>query len=317
MKKLLLLALSVGVAFALTGCTKSSSKVKVALVANGPSDFWNICKLGGEKAAKDFGADLEYRAPQPSTATEQKVIIEDLMSKGVTGISISLVDPKHQVDLVNTAAGNINVITTDSDAPDSKRLCYIGTDNYKAGQAAGKMIKKALPNGGKIWIFVGTLDAQNAADRHNGIVDELKGSNVKVLGVMTDGADRPKARANAEDAMVKTPDVACLVGLWSYNGPAILDAVKGAGKQNKVKIVCFDEESATLQGVKDGYISATVVQNPFEFGYQSVRVLTALAKKQDPKIPANKTIDTGIQVIEKSNVDAFWTKYKQQTGKGS
>jgi ribose transport system substrate-binding protein len=293
----------------------SNNRVKVAILANGASDFWRICRLGGDKAAKELGVDLEYRVPQPPTATEQKVLLEDLMARGITGVAISPIDPKHQIDLIDDAAASINVLTTDSDAPGSKRLCYIGTDNYLAGKAAGGLIKKALPKGGKIWIFVGTLDAQNAADRHKGIVDELKGSNVKVLGVITDGADRPRARANAEDAMVKTPDVACLVGLWSYSGPAILDAVKGAGKQGKIKIVCFDEEDTTLQGVKDGFIEGTVVQKPFDFGYQSVRVLAALARKEDPKIPENKIIDTGVQVVDKTNVDAFWTKLKEQTGK--
>ncbi len=192
----------------------------------------------------------------------------------------------------------------------------MGTDNYKAGVAAGEEIKKALPDGGKVMLFVGTLEAENAFERRRGILDATRGSNVEIIGTLTDNTDHAKAKSNVEDTLVKYPDIAGLMGLWSYNGPAIAEAVKAAGKQDTVTIVCFDEEDGTLQAVKDGVIFSTVVQNPYEFGYQSMRILGALARGEDAGIPENKILDTGVEVINSENVDAFWTRLKQLTGKG-
>jgi ribose transport system substrate-binding protein len=162
--------------------------------------------------------------------------------------------------MINDVAKNALVITQDSDAPQSDRACYIGTDNIAAGRQAGGLIREALPDGGKIMIFVGNLDVRNAQERYQGIKEALQGSKVEIVDVRTDETDRVRAKSNAADALIKYPDIAGLVGLWSYNGPAILNAVTDAGKVGHVKIVCFDEEDPTLAGVKDGAIYATVVQ---------------------------------------------------------
>jgi ribose transport system substrate-binding protein len=120
---------------------------------------------------------------------------------------------------------------------------------------------KALPQGGKIMVFVGVLDAANAQQRYQGLKEALSGSNIQILDVRTDNTDRVRAKSNAADTLVKVPDIAGMVGLWSYNGPAIVSAVREAGKTGKVKIVAFDEEDETLSGVR-GHVYATVVQQP-------------------------------------------------------
>ncbi len=114
------------------------------------------------------------------------------------------------------------------------------------------MIKECLPNGGKIMLFVGHSDAQNAKERDGGIKKALEGSNIQIVDIRTDDTDAVRAQKNAEDTLVKYPDIACLVGLWNYNGPAILNAVRGAGKTGQVKIVCFDDEADTLAGIAAG-----------------------------------------------------------------
>src|SRR6188768_4040760 len=100
-------------------------------------------------------------------------MIEGLLARGIDGVVISPVDAKNQVDLINEVAARCPVITHDSDASDSKRLCFVGMDNYKAGRAAGKLVKEALPDGGKIMIFVGRLEQLNAQQRRQGVIDEL------------------------------------------------------------------------------------------------------------------------------------------------
>ena len=293
----------------------AAAPVKVAFVTNNASDFWKIAQAGTEKAKKELGCEVIFRIPPTGTAQEQQQIVQDLVTLGVSGIAISPKNPENQTAMLDKAAESVKLITQDSDAPNSKRICYIGTDNYQAGVAAGELLKKALPNGGKIMLFVGTLDAQNAQDRKKGIEDALAGTSIEILDTRTDETDRLKAKENAQNALVVHPDIACLVGLWSYNGPAILSGVQASGKLGQVKIVCFDEEDETLQGVKDGHIAGTIVQQPFEFGYQSVKLLVALAKNDRSLVPDNKQIIVPVKTITQENVDGFWTQLKQQTGK--
>jgi ribose transport system substrate-binding protein len=208
------------------------------------------------------------------------------------------------------------VLTQDSDAPQSNRACYLGTDNHAAGKQAGELIKEVLPNGGKIMLFVGKSDAQNAKDRYEGIKEALRGSKVEIIDLRTDDTDQVRAKANVADTLVKYPDIAGLVGLWAYNGPAILNAVKDAGKVGQVKIVCFDEDDQTLDGIKAGSIYATVVQQPYEFGYQSIQMMAKALHGDKSAIPASKQLFIPTQAIKKDAVDAFIKKINQLRGRG-
>lgn len=291
-------------------------KLKLAFVTNNTSDFWLIARKGTEKAQSELpNVEVDFRMPTESTAVDQKRVVDDLVAKGLDGMAISAIDPKNETDMLNEVAKNSVLITQDSDAPDSNRACYIGTDNVAAGKMAGEQILKALPNGGKIMVFVGKSDVQNAKERYEGIKTALTGSKVQIIDLRTDEGDRVKAKSNVSDTLVKYPDIAGLVGLWSYNGPAILNAVKEANKVGKVKIICFDEEAETLAGVKDGAIDATVVQQPFEFGYQSVKVMAAVKGGDKSAIPADKKVIVPTKVIDKSTVDEFKKNLDAMTGK--
>src|SRR6266478_5861486 len=254
-----------------SGGGAAQKKLKLAFVSNNAANFWTIARRGTEEAEKQLGnVEVLFRIPSTGSAAEQVQILDDLLAAGVDGIAVSPVDPANETDELNKIASQTLLITHDSDAPNSKRVCYIGTDNFAAGVEAGKLIKEALPDGGKIMVFVGKADAQNASDRFGGIKKELEGSKIEIIDERTDDTDTVRAQKNAEDTLVKYPDVACLVGLWSYNGPAILNAVRDGGKAGKVKIVCFDEDTETLNGVAQGLIYGTVVQQPFEFGKQAI-----------------------------------------------
>lgn len=300
-----------------TGNTVSSSKnLKLAFVTNNASDYWTIARKGVEKADGELAnVEVEFKLPADGTAAEQRRIIDDLLSKGINGIAISPVDPDNQTQFINDTAKKALVITQDSDAPGSERALYIGTDNVAAGRQAGELIKEALPNGGKIMLFVGKSDARNAAERAQGIKEALKDSKIEIIDTRTDDTDRARAKTNAADTLVKYADVAALVGLWSYNGPAILNAVKDANKVGQVKIICFDEEDETLAGVKDGAIFATVVQQPFEFGYQSVKLMSEILGGDKSKIPANKQINVPTLIIKKDSVEDFQKKINGLRGR--
>lgn len=324
MRRPWVLALSLSVVLFLPSCNsanktesgEASKELKLAFVTNNNSDFWTIARKGMERADNELpDVSAEFKIDSDGTAAEQKRIIDDLLTRGVNGIAISPVDPANQTSLINDAAKKALIFTQDSDAPDSDRACYVGTDNVAAGRQAGELIKEVLPNGGKIMLFVGKLDARNAQERIQGIKEILKDTKVEILDVRTDDTDSARAKSNAADTIVKYADVKALVGLWSYNGPAILSAVKDAKKIGQIKIVTFDEAPDTLAGVKEGAIHGTVVQQPFEFGYQAIKLMAQALKGDKSFIPANKQIIVPTLVVNKANVDEFSAKLNGLLGK--
>jgi ribose transport system substrate-binding protein len=325
MSTLIRTVLACACVLALAGCAKNgdnsggrpaSGGKRLAFVTNNAADFWTIARRGVEKADAELpDVTTEFRIPDDGTAATQKRIIDDLLAKGVDAVAISPVDPENQTGLINDMAKQVLVFTQDSDAPKSERACYIGTDNVAAGRQAGGLIKEALPQGGKIMVFVGNLDARNATERLQGIKEALAGSNVTIIDTRTDDTDRVRAKSNVADTLVKYSDVAGLVGLWSYNGPAIVSAVRDAGKTGQVKIIAFDEEDETLAGVKDGSVYGTVVQQPYEFGYQAIKMMAAALAGDRSGIPPTRQKFVETRVIKRDNVEEFGKKINELRGR--
>jgi len=286
---------------------------RFAFVTNNSSDFWNIAAKGVSKAEKDLGIKAEVFRPMKTEVSEQQRIIEDLMVQNFDGLAICAINPDAMTPLLDRVAAKMPVVVHDSDAPKSQRKAFVGTDNVAAGKLAGQAaidaLKAANVSKGKIAIFVGRIDMQNSIDRKKGIDETLgKQPGIEILPVFLDGADRNKAKKNVEDALARYPDLVMVIGLWSYNGPAMVDAVKASTRKTKPLIVAFDEEEEVLKAVQDGTIFATIVQRPFQFGYQSMK---ALKDVRDGKtIPT--FIDTTIQKIDKSNLTPFWTELREQ-----
>jgi ribose transport system substrate-binding protein len=294
----------------------ATRSLKVAFVTNNSADFWTIARRGVERADEELAdVEAEFRLTSDGTAAEQQRIVDDLLTKGVDAIAISPVDPQNQVALINAAAQRTLVFTQDSDAPDSARTCYIGTDNLAAGRQAGQLIREAIPEGGAVMLFVGKLDARNAQERVQGIKEALVGSNIRILDVRTDDVDDVRAKANAADTLVRYPDIKGMVGLWSYNGPAILNAVREAGKAGRVRIITFDEADETLAGIKDGAIHATVVQQPYEFGYQAITRMAQAVRGDRSFIPETKQIIVPTLVVNRANVEEFTARINALRGR--
>lgn len=313
--------------------TTRARRPHVAYVTNGVDSFWVIAEAGAKAGGKQYDADVEVHMPAQGVG-DQKRIVEDLMIRGVDGIAISPIDAENETQLINQAAERTRVITQDSDAPKSNRLLFIGVDNYVAGRMCGALVKEALPNGGKLAIFVGRLEQDNARLRRQGVIDEvlgrshdrnrfdppgseLKAGQFTIVATLTDQFDRARAKANAEDMLSLHPDLDCMVGLFAYNSPLCLEALRSQGKLGKVKVVAFDEQDETLQAIKDGTCQGTVVQNPYLYGTESVRVLAALTRGDNSVIPANKYIDVPPRQIRKDNVDPFWADLKQKMSGGA
>jgi ribose transport system substrate-binding protein len=314
-----LVLLVAGVAWGCRGDSPGSGgarTIKLAFVTNNSADFWTIARRGVEKADAELAdVEAEFRISADGTAAEQQRIVDDLLTKGVDGIAISPVDPQNQAALIDAAAKRTVVFTQDSDAPQTNRVCYIGTDNLEAGRQAGQLIREAIPDGGSIMLFVGKLDARNAQERIQGIKEALTGSSVTITDIRTDDADDVRAKANAADALVRHPDIKGLVGLWAYNGPAIVNAVREAGKVGRVQIVAFDEADDTLAGVKDGSIHGTVVQQPYEFGYQAILRMAQAVRGDRSFIPSSKQIIVPTEVVKRANVEEFTKRINELRGR--
>src|ERR1044071_10268121 len=171
------IALSAGCRSQQTAGTSGAKILKLAFVTNNSADFWTIARRGVEKADAELAdVEAEFRLTSDGTAADQQRIVDDLLTKGVDAIAISPVDPQNQTALINAAAKQALVFTQDSDAPQTERACYIGTDNVAAGRQAGMLIREALPEGGSIMLFVGKVDARNAQERVQGIRETIAGS---------------------------------------------------------------------------------------------------------------------------------------------
>jgi ribose transport system substrate-binding protein len=158
-----------------------TGKPKVAFVSNNAEQFWTFAERGAIKAAAEFGVQVVFKKPQDGSAKVQREIIQDLLTTGYKGIAVSPNDSKNQLNFFKTeVAPKVALVMTDNDLPDpSVRKCYIGTHNYRAGRDAGELVKKALPNGGEVAIFVGQMDASNAVERRQGVLDVLAGKDRK------------------------------------------------------------------------------------------------------------------------------------------
>ena len=267
-KLLVTTAVAAAALVGLTGATQSQNKKTLAFVVNGASDFWKAAEAGVKKAQTELpNYTLTFKYPEQSSAAIQTRIMDDLVAAGVAGIMVSAVDPKTMGDALNRVGGQVALFTTDSDAPNSKRVVYIGSSNVEAGKQAGQLMVKAMPNGGKCMGFVGLPGADNARERIEGVKETIKGSKIELVDVRADDIDQTRAKRNVEDTITAHPDINCMVGFYSYNTPRIYEALKEAGKIGKVTIIGFDEDPITLGGVKEGTIVGTVVQQPYEWGY--------------------------------------------------
>ena len=284
----------------------AQEKKKLAFVVNASSDFWKLAEAGVKKAQAELPKyELQFRYPAQGTAAAQNALMDDLVTAGVKSIMISSADPKNSIDAFNRVAAQIPLFTTDSDAPQSKRIAYIGSSNTAAGVQAGEEMVKALQKGGKCMGFVGFLGADNAVERIAGFKQAIQGHNIELVDVRADDVDFTRARTNVDDVLVARPEINCMVGFYSYNSPKIYEALQAAGKLGQITVVAFDEDPVTLGAVRSGAFVSTIVQQPYEWGYQGMKLMAAYLEGDKSKIPANGLIIVPTVVITKGNVDSF------------
>jgi len=317
MKSLVSIAVLVAAGVMLVGGAVAQEKKQLAFVVNASSDFWKLAEAGVKKAQAELpNYELQFRYPAQGTAALQNALMDDLVAAGTDAIMISSADPKNSIDAFNRIAAQVPLFTTDSDAPASNRLAYLGSSNTLAGVQAGEEMVKALPNGGKCMGFVGFLGADNAVERIAGFRQAIEGKGIELVDVRGDDVDFTKARTNVDDVLVANPEITCMVGFYSYNPPKIYEALQAAGKLGQITVVAFDEDPVTLGAVKEGSFAATIVQQPFEWGYQGMKLMAAYLEGDKSGIPEDKLIIVPTAVINKDNVDAFSADLKAKISGG-
>ncbi len=299
----------------LAGPAVAQDKPQLAFVVNAASDFWKLAEAGVKKAQGELpGYELQFRYPAQGTAALQNALMDDLVAAGTDAIMISSADPKNSIDAFNRVAAQVPLFTTDSDAPASKRIAYLGSSNTSAGVQAGEIAIAAMPKGGKCMGFVGFLGADNAIERIAGFRKAVEGSGIELADVRGDDVDFARARSNVDDVLAANPDITCMVGFYSYNPPKIYEALQAAGKLGAITVIAFDEDPITLGAVREGKFAGTVVQDPYQWGYQGMHLMAKYLEGDKSGVPADGLIIVPTKVINASNVDAFEKELKERIG---
>lgn len=281
---------------------------KIALVTWNDDPYWDFVINGAQASAAAHGLDLTVIRSQPDEKVQSQHV-RDLLDQGIKGIAISPKDPAAQLDILNEAADKTVLITLDSDAPSVKRKAFVGSDNYAAGQLAGEEVRHAIADGGDVIISVGSIKMANGRERRQGLIDDLldrrpnpdnpmdaidatlKGPHFAVVGTVLDDGDSVKTIASVADAIKSHPDTKCIVGLFSYSAPAVVQAIAQAGKAGQIKVIGFDELDATQAGVVNGSIYSAILQDQYRCGFAAVDTIFDHLKGVDKFAP------TGVQFI--------------------
>lgn len=298
------------------GSTAKGATKRIILLNNTDSPFWDAARAGIAKAVEDLKlTEAGYTAGMDTNSNAEEGQIEKLRQYGTQDDIVAVIisptsatNPAIADELRKLGKKGIIVGTFDSDL-DPKfqdiREFYVGTNNIQGGEVLGTAAKNLRPDGGEYVQFVGLDSQQNAVQRMDGFTSAV-GSNYIQRGRRVDDTDRSRARDNVRDSIDQNPNLNILVGIWSYNAPAIVDIVKEKKVREKFTIVTFDAEQLAIEQMGNGMIDAMVVQNPFGMGYDSVKYAFAKLTGDDATVaelfpgmgePGGNIRDTGLKIV--------------------
>lgn len=306
MKKLLLATVAVVI---MASPAFAQQKYRFAVVPKAMNNpFFDVARDGCLKRAKELGnVECIYKGPIEHEPATEAQIIQDFITQKVDGMAISVADVAAMTKSIEAAtAAGIAVVTFDADAPGSKRLAYIGTNNKDFGLALGKQLRELRPDGGKYAMISGGPGAKNLAERVDGVREALKGSKwVEVSGSPTFcNDDSALAVQQMADLRTATPDLGAIVpvGGWPMFAPEGYKAFVNKNKKDidagKFTLVVADTLKMQLELLRDGYSNALTGQRPFEMGEKSMDILLAIKKGE--KVP--EIVYTGLDLVTKDNV---------------
>lgn len=271
-------------------------------------DYWKTCFKGFEEAANHYGVKVVYAGDPTADVAKQVTVFEQVVAKNPKGIAITCVNADALKEPIEKArAAGIEVVTFDSDSPESGRSSYLSTGNVEAGAQAAAYFAKIMPEGANVALLY-TVGAENSESRVKGF-EEYCAKNapqIKVVAKVNDKGDQIEATKNMSAQLQSDPSinaVFCMDGAAGVAGPT---AVSESGITG-VKVISFDTDAAVLDMIKSGQIEATVAQGTYNMGYWSLNFLYQLAHKL-PGDALPGFIDTGITIVNKDNVENYYVK---------
>jgi ribose transport system substrate-binding protein len=318
--------IALGLALFISGCNTAADGGKAAagpkqkrlvILINTDSPYWDAAREGMKQGAKDVdlaGAGLTITMDTNDGTIQGQInkLRQYATQPDIVGIAVSPLEANNAAiasEMQELQDKGVHIITVDGDLARDRfrgaRKYYIGTDNMAAGRVLGIAAQNLLPDGGGYVPFVGRTGAYNAIERMDGIKDGA-GQKFKELDRMGDDTDKSKARDNVRNSLRNFPDLKMLVGIWSYNAPAITDVVAEMNKRDQVKVLTFDAEKLAIDQMTAGNIDAMVVQDPYNMGYQTCRLFKGILAGEDrtlekmfPKAgqPDGDLLDTGLKIV--------------------
>ena len=277
--------------------------------------YWQEAQAGLLDAAKTMGVKAEMDGPTTLSPKDELDSFQKAVALHPAGILVSVSNADLFRDPINAAvAAGIPVIAIDADSPDSKRIMFIGTDNFKAGQESGKRMADILKGNGQIVIV--TIPGQpNLDERVRGVNEALKKApGIKIVQTIDDKGDPRQAYDGISAMIQKKQKVDGVICLEASGGAGVADALHRVDMTGKVAIVSFDKDPETFSWIDRGGINATITQKPYVMAFYGVRFLDDLHHnvvhefKDWRNAPASSMpswVDTGTAIVDKSNLSAF------------
>lgn len=256
--------------------------------------YWSRILSGAREAAREEGVYLEYRAPLTTDLELHQRLIELGTYERAHGILTQGLNAKRFSPFINRAIeAGVPVITVDTDAPESRRIAYVGTYNYYAGRQAGQELLRITGGKSDIGIITGSFETTSFAERVQGFLDVLHPfPEMRVVDIVSSDINRIYAAEKADQLLRAHPEITAFFGTSALDGPGIAEAIRRHHREGKVVVIAFDDMPETLEAIREGIIDVTIAQNPELIGYHSMKLMVKSLKGQ-PIAPINLT-DTRI-----------------------
>jgi ribose transport system substrate-binding protein len=272
----------------------------VLIVEEMEHEYWQLIGEGAKDAGQKYGVVVEYIGPERSNTEEQLKLFDKAIKSKVDGIIVQGLN-EHFTDMINKAERqNIPVVTIDTDSPESMRHAYIGSDNYMAGQLAGKALVEDTNGVANVGIITGSLDNPHHLERVEGfkdVVEQVEG--IEIVAVEESKITRVEVEEKAYNILTEHENITAFFGTSSYNGIGIVSAANSLQKENEMYVITFDTIDENMELLKNGEIEAIVEQHPFEMGYLSVERMVDIMNGEQFK----EITHTNSSIIRKSSLD--------------
>lgn len=272
---------------------------RIIIVTNGPDPFWDTCEAGAKAAEKELGLVekgfvVDFQRGDFTDKRQIEMLKQYVIASDVAAVGVSVFNPESRnlaTEMRTLQEKGVKVVTIDSDLNREKyrdaRFAYLGTDNIIGGRELGRAARSIAPDGAKFAFFVGDLGVANAVERMSGFIEGVNDDSKYVeLARLSDGGDRTKARKNVEDLLNQHSECEMLVGIWAYNTPQIVNVVDDRMIREKTKVICFDAAQDAINGMGQGKVDVMVVQNPYQMGFDGVKLMHALATDDQTTVDA-------------------------------